>query len=178
MKTEIEVKILDIDVPALKKRLKAIDAKRVFAGLLTTTYYDSTDGSFKKSGKTLRLRSGKEKGDKDILCLKVKRKDRDVKRADEYELAISDPQTMHTIILQLGFKQKATESKFRTSYAVGNSSVEINVYKNVKIPAFIEIESPSKKKLFYVVRQLGYTPAQTNTMTVGDLMRHYGVQRK
>ena len=37
---EIEVKILEIDVASIKKKLDSLGAKKVFEGELTASYYD------------------------------------------------------------------------------------------------------------------------------------------
>ena len=84
---EIEVKILEIDVEEIEKKLKKMEAEKVFEGEVVSIYFDFPDKLLEREGKILRLR---QKGDKVILTYKELISKDEAKIMDEYELTIDD----------------------------------------------------------------------------------------
>ena len=59
--TEIEVKILEIDRPAVEKRLAALGAKKTFSGEYSARFFDYADMQLQQEKALLRLRREGEK---------------------------------------------------------------------------------------------------------------------
>ena len=164
---EIEVKIIEINPPAIIKILDQLGAQKVFDGEMNSIYFDC-QGEFKKSRKTLRLR---QKGDASILTLKIKKDDADAKVHEELETTVGDFETAREIFRGLGFQEVSVGMRRRISYKVKKSLVEIDFYPD--IPPSLEVESPSKEELQQIVELLGYTMEQTKRWSGKKLLEHY-----
>ena len=164
---EIEVKILEIDKNTIINRLLELGAKRVFDGPMNSVYLDFKN-ELKSNGKMLRIR---QKGDKCIITLKIRKKDSEVKINDEYETEVKDFEETRQIFKNLGYKEFATDFRKRISYKIKNSLVEIDLYEH--IPPFLEVEAPNKDELKDIVKLLGFSFNQTKTWTGKQVLDFY-----
>ncbi|RLE46898.1 class IV adenylate cyclase [Candidatus Woesearchaeota archaeon] len=108
---EIEVKILESDKDKVIKRLLELGAKKVFDGPMNSVYLDS-DNELKNQNKILRIR---QKGEKCIITLKVRKKDPEAKINEEYETEVKDFEEIRKKFHNLGFKEFATNFRKRIS---------------------------------------------------------------
>ena len=53
---EVEVKILEVDVEEVHRRLVALGAERTYAGPVVTVYLDTDDKRLKRRDESLRVR--------------------------------------------------------------------------------------------------------------------------
>lgn len=164
---EIEVKIIDINKQEVIRTLEKLKAVKVFEGKMQSSHFDR-EGKLKHRGELLRLR---KKGEVQLLTFKRKKEAKDVKICDEYETEISDAHAARQILGALGYEEVKTDIRNRTSYRIKNSLVEIDEYP--KIPAFLEVESPTREELKNIVHLLGYTEQQMKPWTRGQLLAHY-----
>jgi len=164
---EIEVKILEIDKDKVIRKLLEFGAEKVFDGPMNSVYLDSAD-KLRNSDKMLRIR---QKGDKCIVTLKVKKEDSEAKVNDEYETEVKDFEEARKIFHNLGFKEFATDFRKRISYKIKNSLVEINIYED--IPPFLEVEAPNKDELKEIVKLMGFSLDQTKTWTGKEVLDFY-----
>jgi len=164
---EIEVKILNIDKEKIIKKLLELGAEKVFDGPMKTIYLD-LNNELRNSGKMLRIR---QKGDKCIVTLKIKKEDSGTKINDEYETEVKNFEEAIKLFQNLGFKVFATDFRKRISYKIKNSLVEINIYDD--IPPFLEVEAPTKEELKEIVNLLGFSLDQTKTWTGKEVLDFY-----
>ena len=165
---EIEAKILAINRTFVLKKLKALGARKVFSGRITAVYYDFKNDKLSSQGKVLRLR---KKGPKIELAYKQKRSKKNAKIMDEHETLLTDFPAAQRILRGLGLKEYRRVKKHRTSYALGDSRFEIDTIEG--LPTFLEIESPSVKKLAKAVKKLGYSKSDAKPWSTWDLFKHY-----
>jgi len=164
---EIEVKIIEINPPAIIKILEQLGAQKVFDGEMNSIYFDC-QGEFKKSRKTLRLRQKKEIS---ILTFKLKKKESQVRINEELETQVQNFEITRKILKNLGFREVSVDIRRRISYRLKRSLVEIDFYRG--IPPSLEVESPSKEELRQIVKLLGYSMAQTKRWSGKRLLEHY-----
>ena len=169
---EIEVKILDINIEKIVEKLVKLGAKKIFDGPMKSVYLDLRQ-ELRNSNKILRIR---QKGEKCIITLKIKKEDSEAKVNDEFETEIKDFQRSMLIFENLGFKEFFADFKKRISYQFKNSLVEIDIYD--EIPPFLEVESPTKEELKEVVSLLGYSMDQTKSWTGKELLDLYNSKFK
>jgi adenylate cyclase class 2 len=167
---EIEVKILEIDVADIKKKLEGLGAKIIFDGTLKNIYFDTEDNSLENNGCVMRLRFD---GEKAILTHKDKITHGTVKVADETELTVEDFDNMHKILERIGFKEKFTYSKKRISYGLEGVHFELDSIEG--IPTFLEIESEDEEVIKKYVELLGFKQSDAKNWGTRQLCKHYGV---
>ena len=106
---ETEVKILNVDKNKIINSLLNLKAKKIFDDEISTIFFDFTDGRIFNTKNLLRLRQA---GPKSTLTYKKILTTESVKEAQEYEVEISNLQTMknNTRIIGLEGDQKSTET--------------------------------------------------------------------
>lgn len=130
IETEIKFRIKNED--EVIRRLESIGAKKVSGGLEHNEGFDN--GSLRERGVLLRLR--KFNG-KNILTFKIGITKEKFKKAEEIETGVSDFQKAKTILRNLGFEVSWIYEKKRTLYALGNTTISIDIFP---FGSFIEIE--------------------------------------
>ena len=165
---EIEVKVLEIDVEEVEKKLKEMGAEKVFDGELVNIYFDFMDKRLEKEGKIIRLR---KKSDKIILTYKKFLKQEEAKIMDETELEIQDIGSMKEIFKEIGLLPLYKFKKHRETYELNHIHFEIDKYPD--IPAFLEIEAPDIKVLYEMVSKLGFSREDVNSYSIKEVLEYY-----
>lgn len=134
---EIEVKILEIDVAAVQRKLNKLGAKKVLDEKLYALFFDTPDSRLHKHKELVRLRMiGKDA----FLTFKRLRTKKRFKITDELETKVESFARMKSIIEGLGFRVTKRDTKRRISYTLHKSRIELDIHDD--IPAYLEIESP------------------------------------
>ena len=169
---EIEVKILEVNRKELEKKLISIGAKKISQKEIETFFFDSKDYSFKKANSLLRLR--KEK-DRSTLTFKKLIDNNKAKVAQEYEVTVSDLESMKNILESLGFSLYEQMIKLRTSYVLNGVNFEFDKYLDEYdyIPEFLEIEANSIDTLHKHAKLLGFNIEECKPWSTFDLIHYY-----
>lgn len=170
MPDEIEVKILEINPAYVISRLESIGAQKILEARLKIREYDYPDGSLGKDKSILRIRS---EGNNVVLCYKQRIVKSDFKISDEHQVFVSDLEEAGVIFEKLGFKRIGDKEKDRISYLQGDIHYDIDKWP--RIPAYMEVEAPSKLLVKQGVELLGFSMAQTTSMTGTEVLKKYGV---
>ena len=168
MPTEYEVRILDIDVEHIKKKLQEIKATFIAGrNMRRYVYLLEKDDSVKH--KWLRLR---DNGEKVTLAVKEIRDDT-ITGTQETEVVVNDFEMTNKILISLGFKTRAYEENKRISYILDDVEIEIDTWP--KIPAYVEIEWKSAEDVQRIVELLGFKMSDTTAMNTYDVYMKYGI---
>jgi len=173
---EIEVKILEVNVEEVVRHLKELHAEKTFEGELDVIFYDYPDQYFKKQNKRLRLRRG---GDIVELTFKKKLSEKTdkVAVAEEFQVEVTDFETMRTILGELNMVEVRHYKKRRQTWALRSEKMVFTVDVLMEgIPAFMEIEGPSEEIVYEWVRRFGFQDADARAWSGSDVLRHYGVE--
>lgn len=178
--TEIEVKLLEIDVLDVERRVQELGATKTFDGLVRTAYYDSPNYSLHAQYKMLRLRE-KEDSRTAENCAEVTLKEQlviaDTKIMKELETTLGDADRFRAILHGLGLRVLSETEKQRISYALdderqGKVHFDLDTYTG--IPPLLEVEAPTSEIVRLYVEKLGFSWADAKPWDVGDVMRYYG----
>ena len=173
---EIEVKILEVDVTSVIQKLDSLGAKKVFEGEVTASYYDFSNGRLGKDGLVLRLRKKSGKEHTIELTLKEKISQAEAKIMKEYEVTVTDFETMQKILYGLGLQETKAAKKHRISYRLDEVHFDLDTFPG--IPTFLEIEAQTLERVREYVAKLGFSMAETKPWSGGDLLRYYEKTRK
>lgn len=166
---EIEVKILEIPVEETIKKLEAMGAVKVFDGEIEACLFDYADSWLWKKKRACRLR---KMGDKVEFVLKENMEHEHVKHNVEYEVHVSDFDTMKEIIKRMGLAERFTSRKHRVSYMLNDAHFEFDSITD--IPTYMEIEVHKREDLEVYLTALGYTMADTVALGERKVREHYG----
>ena len=165
---ETELKILEINVKDIRKKLLSHGATKTETVNIHALHFDYPDLRLKKNKELLRLR---KVGERTELCFKSKSKAGKFRNADEIQSEVDDFESTTELFQRLGFIIRSETKKTRESYQNGKVHFEIDTLPN--IPPLLEIEGPSEEEIQKWVEKLGYRMAQTSTMTGGEVTEYY-----
>lgn len=169
---EIEVKILEIEVEAVKNKLTAIGAELHFSGEMLAVFFDNENHQLKANGQVLRLR---KEGEEIVMAFKSPISKIGSKIMEEYETRVDDMEGMRAILKNLGFNAVKETHKFRDEYVWGDCKIVIDDYQGdlAHIPSFLEIEAPSEERIKETASALGLSHDTFKAWDTRDLVNHY-----
>ncbi len=139
--TETEVKIRLANRAAMLEALRAagltVSVPRQFEA---NTLYDTSDHSLRGRGMILRLR---QLGDKAVITWKGPGNPGPYKSRPELETSIGSFETLHQILVQLGYQPAFRYEKYRTEF-VGEGAAGVVTLDETPIGDFLEVEGPGE----------------------------------
>ncbi|MGA2239526.1 MAG: CYTH domain-containing protein [Candidatus Bathyarchaeia archaeon] len=170
---EIEIKIIEIDRKKVEDNLATLGAAKTFDGDVETWFFDFQDNTITRARNLLRLR---RIGDKTDLTFKKFVESQSAKVRHEYEVSISDFETMCLILESLGLISTWRMEKHRTSYVLSEDvHVDIDRYSGEfsHIPELMEIEGGDISTIREHAKLLGFGPDDCKSWDTFDLVDHY-----
>lgn len=161
---EFEIKIFEIDKDKIIGDLKSQWATLLSDDILLAYFF------INDNWQKLRLR---KVNDTNILTYKEKISNDNIMHNLEYEVTVSDFDTMVNMLIQLGFKKYGESTKQRIAYKLDNIIYDFDKLEN--IPWFVEIESDNAKDLEEGVKKIWYALSDWNTLTERQVKEHYWV---
>ena len=165
MHTEYEVRILEIDVDNIKKKLEEVGATFEWDRVQKRYVYDFIP---KVDSKWIRLRTNGIKTTltiKDLVTSKI-----DGTR--ELEIEVDDFLNTNKILEELGYTPRNYQENRRIQYKL--DGVEIDIDSWPMIPTYLEIEGSSEEEVYKIVEKLGYKLEDTTTRDVEGIYNDYG----
>lgn len=144
---EKEIKILDVNVEELQKKLEKIGAKKVFDDDRIITAIDTEDKHFlKEEDKLIRIT---EEGNTKIT-MHVNQSNPDIKR--EIKFKTSGLKETKDFFIELGLKPISKVKAHRISYELEEIDFDIDFFP--VIPPFLEIDTKNITEMGYTVESL------------------------
>ena len=138
MKTEYELRVLEIDKEEIAKKILELGGRLEGEFEQKRYVYDFIP---KIHDKWIRLRTN---GKKATLTIKEITKDT-IDGTRELEIEVSNFEDTNRILNELGYKSKAYQENRRTRYSL--NSVEVDIDEWPLIPAFLEIEGSNEQEI-------------------------------
>lgn len=177
MAKELETRIIDIDLEALRKRLKELNAQKVKVEDQINDIYDFYDGRLLNAKGYARIRTVYDRlNEKEIIFMTTKKllSQGKFKEMEENEVIVSDKTMAEGIFKSLGLKLHQSIKKYRESYKLENGLVEIDINDKAFCPfPYIEIETDSEENLETIVSLLGYSMKDTTSKTIYQLIKEF-----
>ena len=154
MYTEIEAKLKVDSLSETKKKLGELGAKFLGELLQIDHFFDDANETLKKSDKCLRLRKQKDDNSESFfLTYKGAKEKSNIKKRLELESKIIDFNSIHKLLLALGYEQVLVVEKKRCLWQYGNCEVALD--QLTELGDFVEIEGPNEKDITNVQNILG-----------------------
>jgi predicted adenylyl cyclase CyaB len=168
---EVEIKIKADDPAAIKEKILALGGKKVGEGVQHDIYYDDGKGFF-QAGNTLRIRTGTGGP---LLTNKQYPVDDNahVLSRPEFQTHLEDPEQMHEILKNIGFKPYAKKDKKYENYEFGGVVIEFHNLPFLK--DFIEIEA-AEEKLREILPKIGLSVEMGLNKGYNKLFKEYKEQ--
>ncbi len=169
MKSEIEVKFVDVDIADMRKKLQKIGAVcRMQMRQMNRVIIDYPDRRMQqKEWAFIRVRDEQDK-----VTLTYKRFDKlSVDGAKEVEVAVSDFDSAVQIFEAIGLEVVSFQEARRETWGLGEAEIVIDEWPWLK--PYIEIEADSENTLKEIAKKLG---CDWDTAIFGDVMQAYRAQ--
>lgn len=165
MHTEYEVRILEIDVEEVKKKLEELHATCEWDHMQKRYIYDFIPREEKK---WIRLRTN---GEKTTLTIKNIVKS-SVDGTQELEIIVDNFERTHLLLKELGYGPRLYQENRRIQYNLNGVEVDIDYWP--MIPTYIEIEGASEEAVYNAVSALGFDKEDCTTRNVDEIYTDYG----
>ena len=168
MALEIEIKYLNVDHDALRRRLSELGGQPLGVGFESNVVYDDPARSLKASGTLLRLR---EMNSRYILTLKraAKVAPSAAKVYEESETEVVNAPALREILAGLGYAPALRYEKVRETWSLFGCEVCLDT---LPFGGFAEIEGP-EADILACAKALGLPQANASKATYHDLNRLY-----
>lgn len=167
--TEIEGKILDVNPPEIKARLKKLGAKRVDDYFFKRYVFDVVPAH---KNKWIRLRTD---GKKTTLTVKELIDD-STEGTREWEIEISSFDTAVLILKEMGITPRGYQENRRCLYEYKGAEISIDEWP--KIPPYIEIEAKTTNQIKKIALELGYDTDSVTGKNTEKIYSQYGIRLK
>lgn len=167
-KTEYEIRILNIDLPAFIQKLEDLGAIKE-----NDYHYRRCVFHFRPNipGKWIRLRTNGQKTTLNIKHIQ----DKSIGGTTEKEIVVSDFEMTKDIVSDLlGYGPDNDQENKRTRYHLDGVEIDIDTWP--LIPSYVEIEGHSEEEVLHTLEKLGYTTNDCVTLDVQSIYKEvYGI---
>lgn len=182
MGKEIEVKVLNIDIVEIEKKLKKIGAIKVKEEYQENVLFDVKDKLIMAGiNGYLRMRTVedklKNKVTHEFTLKKVVSSDGNMRINNEIETCIDCPENLIEILKALGIPVLGRGFKERISYELDGILFEIDKWDKKTYPdAYMEIEVSSENELYKAIELLDLNRKNITTKSIDELRKDKGMK--
>lgn len=167
MKTEYEIRVLEIDVDKMIKKLDSLGATKVGEWEQKRYVYDFIP---KRENQWIRLRTN---GKESTLTYKNVEKDT-IDGTKELEIVVDDFKKTNEMLEILGYKSKGYQENNRIRYML--NGVEIDIDSWPKIPTYMEIEGKDEEEVNATLKLLDIDKEKVTALNCEDIYKKiYGI---
>ena len=166
MKTEYELRVLEIDSNKLIQKLEKLNAVKKGEYNQKRYVYDLKPAH---PGKWIRLRTN---GINTTLTYKDIVTDK-IDGTQELEVEVSDFEATNELLEKMGFKNKGYQENKRIQYEL--NGVEIDIDSWPLIPTYVEIEGKDEQSILEMTKLLELDESKVTTLDVQSIYQSYGI---
>ena len=162
MKTEFEIRVLEIDIVEMKRKLDLLGATKVGEFEQKRYIYDLRPA---ENGKWIRLRTNGKKTTmafKDIVS-------NTIDGTKEVEFEVGNIDDAKEFMKNIGFEYRSFQENKRIQYELDGVEIDIDTWP--KIPTYMEIEGESEKQVYDMVKKLGIDEEKLTFYNCDDIYR-------
>lgn len=171
---ELETRIVDIDVENIREILVAYGAEKVKSEDQVNNIYDFADRRLLEAKGYARVRTTIDRIngiETSFMTTKKMLSQGRFKEMEENETIVADKDMAAKIFTSLGLELVQSIKKYRESYKIDNSLIEIDINDPSFCPfPYLEIETSSEEELDKIVKILGYTIDDTTSKTIYEIL--------
>ena len=169
MKTEYEVRILEINEKIFREKIEAQGAQYIGEWMQKRYCYDMKPV---QEAKWLRLRTT---GEETTLTIKDIQ-NKSISGTKEIEIEVSDFETTNTLLEHLGYFARSVQENKRTRYILDDVEIDIDTWPH--IPTYVELEGKDDASILKLLEKLGYQESDVVTLDVEEIYEHYGYTKE
>ena len=162
MKTEYEIRVLEINKEEIINKLKKLGATKKGEFKQKRYVYDLVP---KQEGKWIRLRTNGR-----ITTLTYKNIiSNTIDGTKEIELEVEDFEKANELLEKMGFKNRNYQENKRIQYILDNVEIDIDTWP--MIPTYLEIEASNEKEIYNMIGRLKLNNSKITSLNCDDIYR-------
>ena len=162
MKTEYELRVLEIDKEKIIKKLESLGATKIGDFDQKRYIYDLKPA---ENGKWIRLRTN---GTTTTLTYKDIESNT-IDGTKEVEFEVENIQKANEFLEKIGFKSRNYQENKRTQYMLNGTEIDIDTWP--MIPTYLEVEGKSKKEVLNMLKTLEVDESKITALNCDDIYR-------
>jgi len=162
MKTEYEIRVLEINKEQIIKKLESLESKKIGEFNQKRYVYDLKPA---EENKWIRLRTN---GEKTTLTYKDIESNT-IDGTKEVEIEVDDFENANEFLERIGFKNKGYQENKRIQYLLQGVEVDIDAWP--MIPTYLEIEGESEEQVIRIQKLLGIDECKVTTLNCNDIYK-------
>ncbi len=165
---ELEIKILEIDRSSVEGQLRDSGAKCVYDGFVVDYRFNGFDD--RKNSLRVRVME-----DGCYVDMKIKKGEDKIRDRVEKRIEVSSPLVAFAFFVPAGFGLDSRIGKHRTTYELEGIRYEFDRLTGPHsfVPEYLEIEGPSREKVYAAGKALGFSHTNFSTLSVRKVIKHY-----
>lgn len=169
MHTEIECRLLEVDVENFIKKLKENNASFVGDWIQCRNVYDFNPV---RENSWIRLRTNESE-----TTLTIKEiNSSDIDGTKECEIVVSDFATTDELLNKLGYFARNKQENRRIRFMLDDVEIDIDFWP--QIPAYVEFEAKSEQAIISLCEKLDINFNNLVTIDVNNIYKNYGIDVK
>lgn len=175
---EVEVKVLNINIEAIKKKILSLGGHIVKKENQENHFYNFPSHMANCKGcirirKTTSLLDGSEKT---YLCIKKMLSQKKTRIMEENELQVPGFKSADDFLKALDIKHNCLVKKYRESYKLLNALIEIDIWDKETFPEpYIEIEGASEEKIKEILSILEIPFDKATSKSLDEIKKEMGL---
>ena len=169
MKSEYEIRFLNINIDNLIKKLEQANAKYIGNWLQKRYIYDFKP---KENNKWIRLRTN---GKTTTLTIK-EITDYKIDGTKELEITVDDFEKTNQILEKLGYQARSVQENKRIRYIIDDVEIDIDTWPGIN--PFVEFEGTNEESIKTVIKKLNMNFEDGTTTDVQSIYLSSGYQEK
>ena len=162
MKTEYEVRVLEINKEEIMNKLEKLGAMKIGEFNQKRYVYDLKPV---EENKWIRLRTN---GEKTTLTYKDIESNT-IDGTKEVEIEVDDFENTNEFLEKIGFKNKGYQENIRTQYMLNGVEIDIDTWP--LIPTYLEIEGKSEREVMQIKKILQIDENKVTTLNCNDICK-------
>lgn len=175
---EIEVKVLGIDINKTREKIIKLGGILVKKEFQENYYFNLPNNIDNKNGfiRIRKIHNQLEDINKIFLCIKTIISQEMYRTCNEHEFEVSDFEECKSFLESLELSYLTKENKYRESYIIDNTLVEIDTWdKDVFPEPYIEIEAKNEKDIFNMIEKLGISKNKVTSKSLWEIKKEMGL---
>lgn len=176
MVKELEVKVLNIDIEEIEKKLQGLNARLISKEVQTNTLIDSSERPIKSYlDAYLRIRESKDllnNINTTTFTMKKNVQNKTLRENIEFNTNIESKDSLLQILKDLGFDKISIGYKERTSYELNGARIDLDIWDKDTYPdPYLEIEVQDESDLDEIIDLLDIPRENVSRKSIVELRR-------
>lgn len=175
---EIEVKIFGVDIEDIKTKVLSLGGTLAKRENQENYFYDFPPHMKDEKGyiRIRKIHNLLDDSTKLMMCIKKIISQEAARKTEEHEFEVLDFKEADEFLKSMGADFFSREDKYRESYLLLNSLIEIDIWDKKVFPEpYIEIEAESEEKIYEILSLLNIPAEKATSKSLNEIKKSFNL---